>query len=428
MITVDPCTVRDEGETTKLVTWEGWRSIIEFVMAYEALPRLAREWAELWHPCETEALALGLAAIAAASLALGRDVEILYGRRRLYPTLWIACVGETGRSRKEAIAAATEQLLRRVGSKVVIRRDVSSGEALVETLARDPHTMVLLRELGLLTDRARSRETRLLATKLLEAYDMPEQLDLCRTSKREDDDGLTVAESPTVGLVATGTPGDLVPLEELARRGLVSRMLLLPLAHQPRVPLPGGPATGDQDRVAQSFGDRLAESRTRGSIAMSAATIRYWSDPHDGIYARLRGSLDDQDEIQRACVERLEVHVLRLAAMTAILEGREEIEPDDCDRGEAVVMTAVERLLALIAVVRKDADAGMRDRAIRRISSALIRKSPQSRRDLERRVCDKSVSSKAFTDALGVLLADGRMGVEPDGKFVGQLSAADLRD
>ncbi len=317
-------------------------------VGYDALPGLVREYVGLYQPCETDPLALGLGTLAAVSTAVGRGAWADYCGRTL-PMLWLAALGATGLARKEQIARAAERLL--VGlDPVTILRDVSSGEALLEELEETPHALLLLREAALLTDRARSPETRLLRTKLLELYDMPDRAELRRVSRGRDD-GRVIVSNPTLGLIATGTPSDLTPLDDLARSGLVNRLFVLPVRECPPVPRPAAPSDSAVAVVAKKIRARCAQASQQRAYPFSGEAARWWDDGKEGIYVALRRELRDLTEIERACIERRERHVVVLATLFAVLDGRPEIDLDHLERGQTIVREANERLLGLLGSV-----------------------------------------------------------------------------
>jgi hypothetical protein len=314
------------------------------VPAYQALPALVREYVELYLPCETDPLALGLAALAAVSAAIGRGAWADYCGQT-HPGLWVAVLGMTGLGRKEQAARCAEKLLLALQARVAVLHDVSSGEALLEELEETPQAVLLLRELSLLTDRARTRETRLLATKLLELYDMPETIELRRVARGDDDDGRVVASKPTLGLVATGTPSDLTPLWDLARRGLVNRLLIVPVREQPLVPRPAAPNDEQVASVAARIRARLDQAHQKGRYALSDEAGRRWDED---FYPALREGLRNFTELERSCIERRERQVVVLATLSTILEGRSQIGVEDLTRGIALVCEANERLIGLL--------------------------------------------------------------------------------
>jgi hypothetical protein len=285
--------------------------------------------------------------MAATSAEIGRGAWAEYCGRT-YPMLWLVAVGPTGLTRKEQVARGADRLLAALGSGISVLRDVSSGEALVEGLKESPHALLLFHEMSLLTDRARSRETRLLGTKLLELYDMPDRAELRRVARGHDNDGRVVVEKPTLGVIATGTPTDLVPIADLARNGLLNRFLVLPMRECPPVPRPAAPTDQDIAPIARAIRQAIDAACRQGAYPFSAEAARWWDDLQEGIYVALRQELRGLDEIERACLERRERHVVVLATLCAILRGHHEITLDDLERAQTIVYEANERLLGLL--------------------------------------------------------------------------------
>jgi hypothetical protein len=142
--------------------------------------------------------------------------------------------------------------------------------------------------------------------------------------------------------------------------------------------------------------DNLHTARRAGQLCLDDQARQHWRE----IYVEL-ASIEHGDEVLAALLARAEAHVLRLAMLYALIDGRSRISACDLSAGRSLLDYAA----ASLAWARSQAAA---DPLAERIARELSKRPEGLTRTAVRDLFARNVSAERIEEALGALQRDGR--------------------
>lgn len=261
-----------------------------------------------------------LALLTVLGAALGRTVTVSCGRP-LHPNVYSMLIGPTG-DRKSTAAQLALDLLRRVTSGVLLLNGLGSQEGLMERMAGaesgsglHSRTLLFVDEMAALLKKGRRESSGSLIEFITEVFHCPDFKTHCTRSKAIH------LENPTLSILAASTPCWLEAAlqEEDILGGFTNRFVYVTAPAKSDKPLPALP----DGRKLQELADwmrRIAQAPPR-AIALAPDAKDLWSD----FYVQWRRSLADQSEHVAALLCRVDIYILKFAAMNAAMDDTAQI-------------------------------------------------------------------------------------------------------
>jgi hypothetical protein len=293
---------------------------------------------------EADPVALLVSLLAEVGVMLGRSPHLTLDGAHHPLLFWPVLVGQSSKSRKGSAAQRVKTVLSLADpswTRGECKGTLSSGEGLAYAV-RDPQyreepvkekgrpiseTVSLLVDAGV-TDkrlflvqsefgvvlRVMAREGNSLSGVLRDAWD---GLDLAPMTKAHR----VKATAPHIGIVGHVTSDELRRnlTDTEASNGFGNRFVWLAVRRSKELPFSSAPDQADLDRLAQALGRVIRDGRMVGEIGMTLAAREAWG----AVYSALSA---DRPGLVGALTARGEAHVMRLAALYALLDGQAEID------------------------------------------------------------------------------------------------------
>lgn len=254
-----------------------------------------------------------------ASLALGRRARLRVGFN-VFPNVFVALVGDSGRSRKSTAQGFGRSDLRDVDEGVIHSLGVGSPEGLVKLFADDakcPRRVLLdLGELATLLRKGAAEATRGLLPLIVDLYDCPPAVRL--PNAKADVEGiepyLCIMAGSTVEWIAAS-----LSVED-ARAGFAGRFMLFTGSPKPPIPWPPPP-----DLTARAEALAVLRVASEAHIfervyPLAADARELWADWYNSDRARAYPS-----ETLEVVAQRLPLFAWKLGLVYAALEGTPEL-------------------------------------------------------------------------------------------------------
>lgn len=285
------------------------------------------------------------AGLQALSMAVGRAASISYGRET-YCNLYSVIVGPPGSLRKSTTVSRARTVIREAfGTNFVcIARSAASGPGLLELFTEEelsgnrtilspiPGQRVLLDEpeFTALLKKTRRKGTADLAEVLIDLYDGDDISPRTRVRPIR-------VEQPFFGIISTTTPENLdANLTGLdIECGLLPRFCLFYGVERPPMAYPAAPDLGTLRSLADGLRQIQRHAEQVGSLGMrrlEGDSRGLWTMIYETLSQRTRSTSGSV----RAMLERISVHVIKLALLYALQAGHVEIEVEDLQRAALV--------------------------------------------------------------------------------------------
>ena len=333
---------------------------------------------------ETEAdpLAVLTQLLVGAGALVGRGAFFQIEATRHHPNEFVVLVGDSAKARKGSSWDRVAELLGRVGAgfPALVHTGLSTGEGLVFA-ARDGDG-----------DSAPARERRLLVIE-------PEFVSVLKATAR-DLNTLSPVRASAAHICVIGhiTRSELAAhlAGVQALNGFLNRFVFVACRRQRLLPEGGylDPLAGTG--LEAVLRDNLHTARRAGQLCLDDQARQHWRE----IYVEL-ASIEHGDEVLAALLARAEAHVLRLAMLYALIDGRSRISACDLSAGRSLLDYAA----ASLAWARSQAAA---DPLAERIARELSKRPEGLTRTAVRDLFARNVSAERIEEALGALQRDGR--------------------
>lgn len=264
--------------------------------------------------------------------SLARRVFFDKGSYSVYPNLCVMLIAPTGRCRKTSAANLGISLLTQTGGRLLA--DKTTPEALVDSLKKSSTALIYAPELAVFLGKQKYNEG--MIPLLTAMIDCPEKWTGTTIGR-----GDVVIAKPTISTLMCSTVDWLqtaIPSDAFGG-GFMSRFLFVVQEDTPRFfPLPPQPSK----ELRTDLMKRLAAFRTlKAPVVLTPAGedwyIKWCSDHHDAV------RLGPSNGHFAGYNERKPDHVLRLALVLAVSEGREIVDgmiqmtPEDLERAVAIL-------------------------------------------------------------------------------------------
>lgn len=316
--------------------------------------------------------------MAGVGALLNQQPHVMIGNTRHPLLIWPILFGQTGSGRKGEASSASRQFLRRASPYFdeISVTGLSSGEGLIERVkdpvetdeeeggsrrrvewpgTDDKRLMITEPEFASVMARAK-REGNSLAGVLREAWDGGRLGVLTKAHVR--------ASSSHIAIAGHITPKEfrLRLVESDLAGGTYNRFLPVYVERSKRLPLPD-PVP---EHVLAEMGERLSKSLWRGSkidrIRLSKPSAGLWSEQ---LYDEFCG--DDEDTPWSEFARRAAPYCLRIGALHACLDGRDEISLDDLGAAASLVRYSMDSAKYILARTTGD---GRLDKIVRAIDES----------------------------------------------------------
>lgn len=312
---------------------------------------LAGELVALYEPhTEADPVALLVSFLAEASVMLNSGPHLLINGARRPLTIWAVLVGDTAKARKGTTDDLIRHFLRQVDpewTRGAYAGTPSTGEGLAYAVrdpeARedrdeaDPTTRVRATDPGV-TDkrlylcvgefgamlRVMARDGNSLSGAIRDAWDGRDLAPMTKTQRVR-------ATRPHIGMVGHITRDELLRTLAAAdvHNGFSNRFLWVLVRRSKLLPDPSDPDREAEADLARRVRRALQDGRTHARIDRTPAAAARWRQTYPELSAARPGLVG-------ALLARAEAHVLRLAAVYAILDGQGMIDAPHLDAALAV--------------------------------------------------------------------------------------------
>lgn len=329
----------------------------------------------------TEADPVGVLAslLAGVGVLVGRAPHLQIGNTRHPLLIWPLLFGRTGSGRKGEATETAERFLRatdRSGeySSLTVS-GLSSGEGLIERI-RDPdpdkaqpqvetmpkRLLVVEPEFSSVMARAK-REGSTLAAVLRQAWDGKPLSVMNRAALK--------ASSSHVGIIGHITPKEfrLRLAEADMAGGTFNRFMPLWVERSKRVPIPEGIDAAQLDALAKRLRDGIDAANGIGRVQLGRDAAALWQDK---LYDELT-ACDDDDYAWTEFIRRAAPYCQRVAALHAILEGRQVLGVSDLQAAGALARYSIDSAKYVLDRQRKDPKLDRLRRAIDSAPTGLTR-------------------------------------------------------
>ena len=352
----------------------------------------------------TEADPVGVFAtlLAGAGVLLGPGPHIPIAATRHPLLVWPLLFGATATGRKGETYSAAALFLRACRDFDPISvSGLSSGEGLIERI-RDPvdeddpggtedkRLLVVESEFATMLNRAK-RDGSTLAATLRQAWDGRGLYVLNRRA--------LVASGSHVAVI-----GHVTPREFRARSadadmagGTYNRFLGIYVDRARRLPLPEPIHPDVLDEFGGRLSDAIEKGRTIGPVALGARARRSWGDD---FYDEFSGT-DDADRRYTEFVRRAAPYCLRIAALHAVIDGRNEVCRTDLGAAAALVRYSIDTARYVLDRVAADPRQDRIRRAIAAAPDGLTRTEVSA-------IFSRNLPKATLDELLDGLVADGQ--------------------
>jgi hypothetical protein len=252
------------------------------------------------------------------SIVVNRQIYIQFGDRMILPNLWVVLIAPTSLYRKSTAIAMGTDLLRVYKPELMMPNEFTP-EALVESLKDSPIGLLVHYEFKSLLEMV-NRPYMMGAKPLLaELYDCPSVF-----TRKLKNKPTIVLKNPFLSLIAATT---LVWLnknigEDDLESGFLARCMYVPVSTKEKdliIPPPADKA------LKQKLIDQLKKlSSISGEVDISLIRAQ-----HDDYALHLRGSISDDDVTMAGFIARLEINILKIAALVeASCSGQLVVSPE----------------------------------------------------------------------------------------------------
>jgi hypothetical protein len=336
-----------------------------------------------------------------AGALIGRGAHFQIEATRHHPGEFVVLVGDSAKARKGSSWDRVAELLGRVGAgfPALVHTGLSTGEGLVfaardgdehaapvgerRLLVVEPEFVSVLKAVG--------RELSSLSPVLRAAWDGRPLALLTRSAPVR-------ASAAHICVIGHITRAELAAhLDGLqATNGFLNRFVFVACRRQRLLPEGGAldPLAGTG--LEAVLRHNLSAARRAGQLHLNDQARPAWRQ----IYLELAVTEHD-DEVLGALLARAEAHVLRLAMLYALIDGRSTICPGDLEAGRSLFDYAA----ASLAWARSQAVA---DPLAERIAAVLSQRPEGLTRTEVRDLFARNVSAERIEVALGVLAREGR--------------------
>ena len=277
-------------------------------------------------------------ALAVASAAFGSGCFIDLGHSKVYPPIPVILLGPSGTRKSSAIGLAARLLkyLEQDGSISIIR-DRFTIEGLVDVVRSGSKVMLLSSELSATLGKAKYLEGLIpVLTRLLDQEGF-------ETTTRTY--GITRVSDVAFGFLGASTTDWMlseIPASALTG-GFLGRFLLAPSAETIRVVY----RTQPMDHALESLAKELAKlvAKLHGAVVFSPAADSYL----ESWYKAYRVSMDESLPIANTYHSRKLVHVVRLAMVLTLLNGRRVISEQEVKESIELLDIVEPRMIGVLA-------------------------------------------------------------------------------
>lgn len=302
----------------------------QIALTYDAPPAGAflgpfGEYVELMRPTTESPDAFLLASLLTTMGAvMGRRVQVRYPRN-LYPNLYTALVGITGRSRKDHAADLAVEVTNlqacppteMIAPPFAVLYDVSSAEGLVKWLKTSPNTLLRLTELTHLLDNAARKSTSTILDKLIELWGTP------AWTENQNKLSPVRADKPYLSILAATQPSRLeTKMTDIeVHSGFANRWLYV--FGRGKEPMPEPPAYDPRDAWALYVRlHKAIQAHPEGAVLdLTPRAKDLWND----WYVATMRSMDD-DEAEAAIRIRHHPIARKLALVYAVGDGEYDVD------------------------------------------------------------------------------------------------------
>lgn len=352
---------------------------------------------------ETEAdpLAVLSQLLVASGALIGRGAYFQIEATRHHPGEFVVLVGDSAKARKGSSWDRVAELLGRVGAgfPALVHTGLSTGEGLIFAARDGDDDAAPVREQRLLVIepefvsvlKAVGRELSSLSPVLRAAWDGRPLALLTRSAPvRASAAHICLIGHITRSELATHLGG------VQAMNGFLNRFVFIACRRQRLLPEGGylDPLAGTG--LEAILCDNLHTARRAGQLCFDEQARRDWRE----IYLELAVT-DYDSELLGALLARAEAHVLRLAMLYALIDGRSTI----CSRDLVAGRSLFDYAAASLAWATHQAPS---DPLAERIATVLSKRPEGLTRTEVRDLFARNVSSERIEQALGVLARDGR--------------------
>lgn len=381
-----------------------------------AFPPHVREYVTLMGRCTEAPAALHLAAfLTCVGAILGKTVWKTSGQR-LFPNLFVALLGTTGKTRKSTAARyALDLLTRRVEPNLKPLSGVGSAEAFVQHCAEAEmstdqldayrknalgdesvrmvrHRRVLLfeDEMATFLHKARRESSGAVIPKLTSAWDCPSTLE-SKTLRKH-----VIAHNPAVSFLACSTPYWLQRYSDISDvlGGFTNRFLFFEGPPGPPLPDPPSPPESELAPIIQHLREVRDHYATYPQeLSFTEAARVAW----EAAYLE-RYHLNPSSEVIGALTMRIDANALKVALIYAALEKASVIDVHHLDAGRAVALFS--------AGVMKEHLEGVADTRSGKLElkvERLLKSEPRSLNELRQNIRDSDLD--ALQKVVATLLA-----------------------
>ena len=222
---------------------------------------------------ETARAFIVAAAIIICSMLLNRRVYFVWGSKRIYPGLYIACVGPSGASRKSELMGLVRPVLEELCPGMLLA-DYSSHERLVEAFAEQPIRAMVYSEGKNLVDSLNSSPT--LTGDILQVYDGASiSTDFkCNEGRSQDGTSRIEAKDTFLSILLGITSEGLRFSERNRHNGLMGRCEFLYAAGRGRDILTAPPVlAAERNQLVAEF---KSLKQLKGEMRFSPEAERLW--------------------------------------------------------------------------------------------------------------------------------------------------------
>ena len=262
-----------------------------------------------------------MALLTVLGTAFGRSV-VIQCARPVYLNMYTVLVGPTG-DRKSTAAQLALDLLARAAPQTLLLNGIGSQEGLMERMAADPssgqhRTLWFVDEMASLLKKARRESSGSLIEFVTEIFHCPDFKTHFTRSKAIH------LQLPTLSILAGSTPTWLEAAlqQEDILGGFANRFVYVTGQLKPDNPMPRRPDSQALDELVAWI--RRATQGPDREIGWSEGARELWSD----FYLKWRPWCAAKNEQVAALLRRIDLYILKFAAMSAAMNGVAKISSD----------------------------------------------------------------------------------------------------